>query len=841
MMSLAWIHKKSPFYPDISYWEYKQHLTVVPLLPSGDGLGLCGYTKNFAIGTLHRRQDIFGKGGEITSWAPPAFWKAAPGELVLITRSGSKTWGYTGSVPERHDIPMTPWDSFVQLSHDEAGEAILPDYAFALCIPGSWPFPSSMDKTILPESYFSEGNPVEEDANTTIVTKKTHKHRSKKTQNRSKSAGTASSASEASPAWAKTVTQTEEERVKQVIQDLHLSSNSSDSEVLEDTSNPPKGGNSGNSGTDPQGPPVAPDQEPSCLPGIPSDNQLPGNGWDNPVQPQPDANTTDPHASASDSLPKPVHPPGLPSPTPSDGSTATTPGLIPGVPPGQDPVTGLPHVPAGDQFMNPLTHTAAHARGNPHAYSFTGVIVGLKEVCSLMRTGFQCACLDVGVTVQKTLEGATQPNRDFTVAAAQDLDKCAAALRSVLDNAGVSDSDMEVRQRHAWESGWEVSNWILSLPNPMVMGPLTQGEPVRSALQESFTIVNAWCSSSWKEVADWIPDIMARHILAGQAQVFLNVVYQLLCTQYQATTTMVVAQTGPPFHSGMHNWATQASLTQLLTQVIPALESLEPSELVFPSGNTWIVPQHQEEGVTWAASADTTIYILIPPDGNVMVPKSQFPNSTVWGSSSLPIYLGNETDSRISLVGHSTPVKSSGAKQQHLTSTPKSQLKLISITRQQMAELSAKRQGAPHRAHMKHDSGGSACVNSWGDELWGWSTNSPNQAGSFDSSIISIDDHTQLTTKCLMEKDDPTQNCSTFSGGEEVMSVHDSSDIEMVPDKDPPECHSEDSALDSASNGKHSINDPGSSGHTDSNLESNSRNLDSDSEPTQWIEFRLPG
>ena len=228
MMSLARIYKKSPFYPDISYWEYKQHLTVVPLLPSGIRQGLCGYTKNFAIGALHRRQDIFGKGGEITSLAPPAFRKAAPGELVLITGSGSKTWGYTGSVPECHDVPIAPLDSFIQLSHDNAGEAILLDYTFALCIPGSWPFPSSMDKTILPESYFSEGNPVEEDANTTTVTKKTHKRRGKKTQNRSKSAGTTSSTLEASLARAKTATQTEKERVKQVIQDLHLSSDGSD-------------------------------------------------------------------------------------------------------------------------------------------------------------------------------------------------------------------------------------------------------------------------------------------------------------------------------------------------------------------------------------------------------------------------------------------------------------------------------------------------------------------------------------------------------------------------------------------------------------------------------------
>ena len=51
MMFLAWIHKKSHFYLDISYREYKQHLTIIPLLPSGDRLGL----------------DNFGKGREITS------------------------------------------------------------------------------------------------------------------------------------------------------------------------------------------------------------------------------------------------------------------------------------------------------------------------------------------------------------------------------------------------------------------------------------------------------------------------------------------------------------------------------------------------------------------------------------------------------------------------------------------------------------------------------------------------------------------------------------------------------------------------------------------------------
>ena len=148
-----------------------------------------------------------------------------------------------------------------------------------------------------------------------------------------------------------------------------------------------------------------------------------------------------------------------------------------------------------------------------------------------------------------------------------------------------------------------------------------------------------------------------------------------------------------------------------------------------------------------------------------------------------------------------------------------------------MAKLSAKRQGAPHGAHVKHDHGGSAQVNSWGDKLRGWSTNCPNWVGFFDSNIVSIDDHTQLTTKHLMERDDPTRNRSAFSGGEEVMLVHDSSDIEMVPNVDPPECHSEDSALDSTSNGEHSVNDPRCCDHADSNPESISGSLDSDSEP----------
>ena len=134
MMSLAQIHKWSPFYLDISFREYKQHLTIMPLmLPTEDGLGYCGYTENFVVGALHRRPDGFCKAGEMTSWAPPAFLKAPPGELVLISGNSSKTWGYTSRTPEHHDVPMAPLDSFVRLNTTEDGEPILPEYAFALC------------------------------------------------------------------------------------------------------------------------------------------------------------------------------------------------------------------------------------------------------------------------------------------------------------------------------------------------------------------------------------------------------------------------------------------------------------------------------------------------------------------------------------------------------------------------------------------------------------------------------------------------------------------------------------------------------------------------------------
>ena len=148
-----------------------------------------------------------------------------------------------------------------------------------------------------------------------------------------------------------------------------------------------------------------------------------------------------------------------------------------------------------------------------------------------------------------------------------------------------------------------------------------------------------------------------------------------------------------------------------------------------------------------------------------------------------------------------------------------------------MAKLSAKWQGAPHGAHIHQDHRGPTRKSGWGDELRSWQTSGKIHNASMDSSIVSIDDHTQLTTKHLMERDDPTQNRSTFSGGEDILSVHDSSDIEMASTADPMECHSEDSTLDSGSEGEggHSASNLGSDDHPDSNQESDSRNEDSQS------------
>ena len=239
-----------------------------------------------------------------------------------------------------------------------------------------------------------------------------------------------------------------------------------------------------------------------------------------------------------------------------------------------------------------------------------------------------------------------------------------------------------------------------------------------------------------------------------------------------------------PVHLGMYSWGTQASLTRSFTQVIPALGSLEHTILANPSFSVWPMP--------------------------------------------LPQVGGNKTDSGISSVSHFTLVRPRGL-DKHLTSTPKTQPKLMQAAHQLTAELSTKWQGAPHGAHIQDCEG--STWKSWGGGFWGWQAPSKIHNASLNSSLVSLDDHTQLSTKLLMERDNPTRNRSALSGGEDILSIHDSSDIEMISIEDVPEHPSRDSAPVSGSedDGEMPANDPGSGGHSDSNQESDSRDEDSPS------------
>ena len=94
------------------------------------------------------------------------------------------------------------------------------------------------------------------------------------------------------------------------------------------------------------------------------------------------------------------------------------------------------------------------------------------------------------------------------------------------------------------------------------------------ALLESFAQVEAQCVVTWEKVTKWVPEILAKHVPEGQVGVFLAALYQLMCTQQQGITSMVVAQARVPIHLGVHSWDAQASMTWLFAQVIPGLGSL---------------------------------------------------------------------------------------------------------------------------------------------------------------------------------------------------------------------------------------------------------------------------
>ena len=122
--------------------------------------------------------------------------------------------------------------------------SVLPEYAFALCSPGTWPFPSTMDLNILPKVCLAYDTPADsenvpedpgitEPDNNARSSKKHRKHRGK-SKAQSKSARANSSASETSPGGKNWKLWINKALAKQVAQDLHLSSDGSDSKNPEE-------------------------------------------------------------------------------------------------------------------------------------------------------------------------------------------------------------------------------------------------------------------------------------------------------------------------------------------------------------------------------------------------------------------------------------------------------------------------------------------------------------------------------------------------------------------------------------------------------------------------------
>ena len=158
MISLTRLDKKAPYLPDVSYQEYGQHMTIAPLTlldpsapPDDAALLMCSPPHDFAVGAFQCKHSSSGNASKMTFYAPPAFQKALQGELLVLNGCNGKTWGSTSSGVDHHEVPMAPLHVFMKLNASNR-IPVLPEYAFALCEPGSWPFPSTMDINILPEA-----------------------------------------------------------------------------------------------------------------------------------------------------------------------------------------------------------------------------------------------------------------------------------------------------------------------------------------------------------------------------------------------------------------------------------------------------------------------------------------------------------------------------------------------------------------------------------------------------------------------------------------------------------------------------------------------------------------
>ena len=321
---------------------------------------------------------------------------------------------------------------------------------------------------------------------------------------------------------------------------------------------------------------------------------------------------------------------------PTTPSTSQAPPVPPSTVPDQD--VGL-HTQIAERSMTYLAQSLAvsSAWGNPNVGAFSSIMTALRKACGLMLEGFQEVCLDVEVVVQKMLAEVTAHDRAFAAKAAKDLDLWTSALQLLFDTNTVTEAEMEIRRAHARTTEQVVSDWILARSREVTQDQFPGGRPIRAALLQSFAWSEEQCTRTLEKVANQVPEIMTQHISEGQVGVFLAALYQLICTQQQGITSMVVTQAGISIHLGVNNWAATASMTRLFAQVIPGLGSLH--------------------GCT--AAPEQIEYTPIPQEGSTMVSTSLFSRKQVRkeGTAARPIYLGNDTNSGISSISQSTPLK----------------------------------------------------------------------------------------------------------------------------------------------------------------------------------------
>ena len=385
---------------------------------------------------------------------------------------------------------MAPLDTFMRL-HATNSILVLLEYAFALCEPGAWPFPSTMDINILPEACLAYNTPADSenlpedptntDLDSNAGTGKKHCRCKGKSKNWSKSAVAASSASETSPGHKNQTPHIKAALVTQVAQDLHLSSDGADSENPKETnkdtpatsdSQPLAGPTRPESGADPPGtsapelttPTMPPEKDVDVEKTV--DPPQPGTPVLKPVMPDStegmeSQSVATPTAPAADTMSTPVAtevtvPPGFRQQLATPNSS-----LVPPVPSGVIPDKDADlQAQMADRSMTYLAQSLAmaHAGGNPDTGAFSSVMTGLRKACGLMSEELRQACLDVEVVVQKTLAEAMAHDRAFTTKATKDLDLWTSALQLLFDTDEIMEADMETRRGHAQHTGQVVSD-----------------------------------------------------------------------------------------------------------------------------------------------------------------------------------------------------------------------------------------------------------------------------------------------------------------------------------------------------------------------------------------------